>query len=201
MAEHASIKDPDIHEPKGIEGVAQGFVYVTTGDNSGVWTDTANSTTVAYARKDKVSSSAPASIAVGNGTDPLRNYDDYVSVLPYIDTQTISDGITITAEGNFQIITKGLYEISVWFSLNTDVDANTAFARFKNQLAGPMDADVLVARMRTKTNSDIITVSASNAILLDVGDVLGLAVASETAGNVTILDGSVVLNLLKEIIT
>lgn len=35
--QHSAITDPNIHEPKGIVGVAAGKVYVTNGSGSGAW--------------------------------------------------------------------------------------------------------------------------------------------------------------------
>lgn len=38
MAEHASLTDPNIHEPKGIAGASASTVYVANGAGSGSWT-------------------------------------------------------------------------------------------------------------------------------------------------------------------
>ena len=55
MAQHKSLTDPDLHEPKGIASVPAGMVYVSDGNGSGTWvpllTD-APQDGFAYGRKD-----------------------------------------------------------------------------------------------------------------------------------------------------
>jgi len=206
MSEHDTIQDPFIHEPKGVSSADAGQIYVADGAGSGSWldADVANPhNTIAYADKNLTSGEPPQGITVvAAGDSTLRTLDDFVH---FTDDMSLSsaNGITIDANGNFVIETKGLYQFNFWFSeSNTISDGELGITLYKNQadplnLTGPVVGQVM--RDKTKTSTDINSLAISGVILLDVSDVVGIAAASDKPGTITFTDASFSLILLEDI--
>lgn len=215
--QHKDLKDPVLHEPKGLGTpenplVTAGRVYVSDGAGSGSWQLPADPTPPASSFGDKVIISTdfaniPVILAATN--DPnLLDFRDYVAFTNLF-TAAPESSMSFTAEGEFIIEVTGIYQFNFWLSESNDINnGELGISLYRNldlplsALPGPTSVFGPVLRDRTKTITDITAMSASGILELNAGDVVGIAMASKvaTAGQgVDISDGSISFILLEDL--
>lgn len=69
MAEHVSLPDSELHEPKGVAGATTGQVYIADGAGSGDWTTVAGLSRMGwYDYNDAATTTTPINLAAGVAT-------------------------------------------------------------------------------------------------------------------------------------
>jgi len=200
--QHKDLSDPVLHEPKGISVALLGQVYEADGAGGGVWKDKPVVLEPAYADQGIESGGASVDIVLSTSLDgTLRSYEDYVAFTQdMIETITPNNLSIDNLTGEFVVEKTGVYLFNFWMSeSNTLSNEELGIALFKNQgdinlLAGPVIGPV--RRDRIKVATEINTSSISGLLELQVGDRLGIAMASVGSGTITITDCGFGLNLV-----
>jgi len=203
--QHRDLKDPQLHEPKGVETANDGEVYVADGVGGGSWIDVSlvnPHNKIAYASKSQNSENPAIELAIiAAGDATLRDFADYTSFTDDM-PEGLSSGITFDVDGNFVIGDKGIYQFNFWMAeSNTISDGELAVAIYVNQddsqnLVGPVVGAIM--RDKTKQSTDINSLGFTGIIPLEAGDVLGVAMASGKVGTVSLSDVHISIILLED---
>jgi len=116
---------------------------------------------------------------------------------------TTLQGMTVNGNGEFEIGVTGMYMVTFWMSEVNDIgNTDLAIAMYKNNagvypaLVGPVVGPVM--RDRTKVNTEVNTLTIAGLIPFTAGDILGIAMAANASGNVTISDAGMSIILLED---
>ena len=141
MAEHNTLTDPAIHEPKGASTAALGEVYVSNGAGGGTWTPLAVGTTIGFADfNDAATAGTPIVITGGAGYVYLTN--DTLGA--FTNTAYLPTGVTTavwdTALNKFDWAAGGL-ELGDMIDIRLDITVTTTGDNQSLDVALEMDTD------------------------------------------------------------
>lgn len=203
MAEHRNLTGASLHEPKGVENAASDTVYTADGAGSGSWQTikvVGASTAPAGAEYVATGSGAEwrevrfARLAVANAAKThaltaggLHTPASYVDITADLD---IDGNLGFTIDGVTHLITipeTGYYRIQGWIALSADAPScGVGYDVQVNGVAGAPTSPVV--RMKLKNAGDIDTLTGFGVKQLTAGDVIGIAIASDTTATVTVYE-------------
>ncbi len=211
--QHGNLKDPLIHEPKGV-GVLNsgpsdaGKVYVSDGAGSGIWQGEAGTglITVPHLETNIILADAVTVPLLGAGDGDLRDDADYTSFIDKFTVDTVlTNDLTIDVAGGGEIViaTSGIYYANFWFSFSEDFGnqlmgisaykLNTSGIPVYNAATKPLFLD------KTRDNGNVSNIGGGSLVSLTAGDKIGIGVAAATAGTLTITDASISMFLIREL--
>ncbi len=203
MAEHRDITDPLLHEPKGIAALAGGVpdankVYVSDGAGSGIWINLPNQSPP-YIELDIVS---PTGILVGVGGSgiDIRDPVSYTQIIQNYTSSGLLNGFTIDGvTGEAIVPVDGIYQTQFWISLSDSIGNNVLAiaASIDGSFAGVQTRPVYQTKTRDAAN--IIAIPGGSIAQLTAGQKIGVGLAAESAGNVTMYDSSLTMTLIREL--
>lgn len=188
--QHASITDPNIHEPKGVVSASNGDMYFANGAGSGDWKSGAGG---AYADMD---------ITAGVTTFPLAAASAYTKLNPTGEWQSgLFKGLVITpANGEITLTKAGVYLVNFWVTFDTaSLAAGTNYS-FKYAVDGVVANRVLSVQKNT-AGVDRIGAAAQGIVSADAGQLLSVHAAGDVTSsgtNITVTDSGLTVVLLIE---
>lgn len=114
MAEHSTLTDPELHEPKGVAAAASGEVYVANGAASGVWTQQKGYFAITHHIED-------ISVA-GNHYIPIPKAGTVINVVSIIEGALTTADLVLTVY-NSAAASMGTITVTQIGSAAGDVDA------------------------------------------------------------------------------
>jgi hypothetical protein len=179
--QHQSISDPFIHEPKGVASAAAGQAYVADGAGSGAWTPVQR---VAYA------------CMRGSSLDYTTGITDVYKVINDVSLEGPDEGnITFETniesgldsnetEGRFEIVSTGVYEISMGVSFKSATSSlhTYHFTLGIDSGSGVIEqSNVIGASVSTTKNTETNHISFTCIGNLSAGDNVYLMVKEDTS--------------------
>lgn len=187
--QHASIADPEIHEPKGVSTAAAGTVYRADGAGSGAW------------KVDGGSYYGDLYITAGATSQTLSAASAYAKLNPGSEWKAgQSNGVTLTiADGTITATTAGVYLVSFWVNFTTAVLAAGTAYNFKYAINGTTNTRT-TSTTKMSAGADKLRASATWAISLTANDVLSIYVGGDGTSSstaVTVNEAGLTALLLK----
>jgi len=194
MAEHVSITDPQIHEPKGVSSADEGHVYIADGLGSGDWKLPGGSV---FGEMEVINNSTIQALSAASDAT-LNTATDYVKVDSGIWTVGEINNMTFDATNDKLIIpVTGTYRLNVWLSFKMSV--LTTLAAFRFSWDDTNDHMSVRRALRLSGNAgDVGSVSMSIFRPLIAGDTVSLFVAADKAVNLTVVEAGINVVLMKE---
>lgn len=188
--EHATITDPNIHEPKGIASASAGQLYKADGAGSGAWEDT-----ILNVHGEMYIVNNSTAIVVPAAVDPTLNTDtDYVKVNGTLWNAGHNEGVSFSVN-ELILPTAGDYEVFFWASLTAPTNATVAFKYVINDTT----FSTRKVKSSTKAATETENISAGGFLTgISASDTVGIYVASDTAGDIIIEESGLVVKLMHE---
>lgn len=218
MAEHRNLTGASLHEPKGAATASANTVYTANGLGSGSWqlpkllgvetalagqvyiADGAGSGTFETVFDTPVgrSSLANASVIVAVAAGAIHTPASYVDIQQNFTPSITVGGVTSDGVTKELVIPEdGYYRITGWISVASDT-ANTSlgFDVTVDGLAGASTSPV--ARLKVKDAGDITTITGFGIAHFVEGTKIGLAIAATAAVNITLYEGVLDLEKIRD---
>lgn len=188
MAEHASLTDPNLHEPKGASTASDEYVMKATGAGATEWTPLLENSTIEYAH---IYTQLSDGATVGSvGTTP--------ALLPF-DSNGVSNGATANATNDsITVSTDGVYHVTFCGSFSTVAAGDSGDYIFRVNVDGV--PSILEAEIELSGTNDSTNVSVSGLLALTNTDEITVEVESDEAGNtddLNILNASLLVVLVR----
>jgi hypothetical protein len=200
--EHRDLTSADVHEPKGIsDTTASDAGKVITPSSSGdseirYLTPEEVGMNFAYGEVDVDNSSTAFAVpAAVDGT--FNTATDFVPINNARAPSTAGELFNTTFDGTANTLTTtiaGTYRLTGW--ANVKSSAGTNRMAFRYTISGVADDGKLETDIKDAGRTQ--NISGSSLVSLPAGSVIGFAVASENAANVTIADMRLGIHLLRE---
>lgn len=194
MPEHATVTDPDIHQPKGITTASAGDVYTADGASSGAWQAPGGTT---FGDMDFTANAIATTIS-SSGVDVLLT-GATLTTPGVLFTQGVVNTLAFENSGNNELVRvdrDGVYGVSGTLSLQGGT--GTRVWRVGVAENGVVSASHFKAR-RATTSNDIGSLAIFEFFALSANDTLQLAIQNETdTGNPVVTDCAMTVVLLKE---
>lgn len=193
MAQHNTLTDPELHEPKGISVAPSGAVYIADGVGGGVWT-VPSSHSVPYGGMNIVDNHSTV-IAVSAASDAfLDNDSDYIQVDAGLWVTNITSGVTFNTN-RLEINEDGIYFATAWGSFAVaggSANKNLAFKFSTDGTNGSLSPTKVFNTL--DFGGDTQTVSSSGVVSLSAGDSMSLFVAAAQNVNLTMKEAGMSLH-------
>jgi hypothetical protein len=188
--QHVSLTGSDLHEPKGVASAATGKVYVANGSGSGAWTLPGGF----HYGEMKIETNSTA-ISLSAASDSTLNTDsDYVKVGSIWQTALVNG---ITYSNSYLLIAQaGLYHAQFWTSFHCSV-LNTLVGFKYSSDDTNLTLDPRKLTRKSGAAGDVGSVAANSIASLAAGAKISIWAAADKACNITLVDGGLVLQLLK----
>lgn len=199
--QHKLITDPDIHEPKGIDGATANKVYISNGTGSGSWeyplpnqdtalagqvftSDGADSGTFSY---PPAKGHGEIYITSGATNHTLSSGSAYNKLNPSGEwtASGYEDVITVNAaNGDINLTLAGHYYISFWCNFTTASLASSTTYTFKFAIDGVTSPRTLTVSKFTN-GADKLNVAATGILEATAGQTLSIYVAGDGTSSST----------------
>lgn len=128
--------------------------------------------------------------------DPAIYAANFVTVLNGFEQQLIKGGaFEVQADGRVKVLVAGHVNISAYADVEHSTNNSTAGTLFSIERAGSTILSSRSLHARLPNAGDIGNLAGSGLLLAQVGDVIGVAVASDTTGVMSIRASSIVFEM------
>jgi hypothetical protein len=191
MPEHKDLTGSDLHEPKGIEIAPQHTVYEADGAGSGNWVYAVSSVHAEMIIESNVTPEVvPTAVDITLATD-----SDYTKL---ITGWTAGHVLNMTFNSDELVIAiDGTYEIHAWFNILLPSNNQKVAVKYAINDTAPYSVRKLITN--SSSAGDIVSFSGSAfAPGLVAGDTLSVYIATDLAGDPTVLEGGLMAKLLDQ---
>lgn len=193
--QHSALTGADSHEPKGADSAASGTVYVANGAGSGVWTGI-NTSPPHYGQMNISQNTTALAITAAVDAD-LYTDSDYAKVTgsggPWATGET--NGVTFSTD-ELVIAQAGVYLLSTYLTVSHSSANSLVGIKYVVNDTTPYIARTPTAHLSTAGRKSTLP-GVGITSMLNAGDTLGLYLASDNTGNVTVHDCAVTVVLLR----
>ena len=187
--EHATLSDPNLHEPKGIATANSGKVYVADGAGSGDWSYPSGSRYGEIYINSGVTSQTLSAASAYSKLNPTGEW-----------TANGFSGVTLDASnGQFTLPTAGTYLLHFFITFTTAAIAAGSKYYFKYAVNGT-PGDRILSVQKNTAGSDTVTCAASGILTASANDIISMYVAGDGTSSstaITPLDAGLNAVLLK----
>lgn len=196
--EHASISDPEIHEPKGVSTAAANTAYLADGAGSGVWRQ------ITYSDIANVFSYG-SMVITNNATNfPLTAVADTTFGTPSQYSVMTGVGAPFSSENLYNLTFDtdklvvpytGIYKVDVYMNISAypGTNAKVSMRHLLNGTTYSSRAPIVKASGTGAAGQ----LTGFGLVSMTAGDSLQIALASDTTGNLLIRDFNMTLTLVR----
>lgn len=190
MPEHKDLTGTDLHEPKGIETAQANQIYVADGLGSGAWEHSA----LGVHGEMVIQSNVTAEVVATAVDSTLATDSDYTQIITgwsagHLDLVTFSvDALTVPVSGD--------YEIHAWADILVPGNNQKVGIKYSVNETTPLSVRKIVGT--SASAGDYINVAGSGYVALTANDNLSLWIATDKAGDPTVLEAGLVVRLVHE---
>lgn len=192
MALHSSLPDAELHYPKGASSATAGQIMRATGSGTTSW---GNFPFMNIAQMSISHPTTPITVSVtGTGSDDLKPSDGgYVNILnAFTSALTRGTNVTVLADGRFQFNAPGTVVVTGFADLTHSVYSSTVGVAFAFTRSGVTTLSARAVHSKMPAAGDIGSIAGVGTIEVLAGDILGLAVASDKTGTISLRSSSLV---------
>lgn len=191
MAEHSDLTGTDLHEPKGVENASANEIYIADGSGSGAWKKSAYGVHGEMIINVNVTPEVtPTAVDTTLSTD-----SDYTKIITGWSTGHLSE-VTFNVD-ELIVPVSGVYEIHAWADIFCPANNQRVGIKYAINDSAPYSTRKFIST--SAAVSDIINISGSGyAVGLLASDTLSLYIATDKAGDPTVLEAGVIVRLAQE---
>ena len=174
--QHSALTDPNIHEPKGITTAQEGQVYVADGANSGDWMFPVGH---AYGEIYLTGGTATQTLPTSSGKAKLNPTGGW--------QENGHNNVTLDGtNGEITVLQAGEYSLNFWISFTTaSLAAGTKY--YFHYAVNDTESTRKVVLQKHTSGADIVTVSSSGLVSLEVNDVISIYVGGDSTSSNTLI--------------
>lgn len=188
MPEHNTLTGADLHEPKGVATANLGQIYIADGAGSGTWLDNGwNTHGLMHITGNSTAEVTPTAVDPTLATD-----SDYTKVITGWAAGHV-EGITFNTD-ELVVPVAGEYELQGWANIQLPTTSQKVALKFAINDSTPYSTQKLIGTVAGA--NDIVNLAGSSIVTLSATNTISLYIATDKAGDPTILEAGVLLKLL-----
>lgn len=189
MPEHKDLTGADLHEPKGVDTAAAGQVYVADGLGSGTWHY--NGWHVHGQMLIVNNTTAEVTPTAADAT--LNTDSDYTKIITGWSAGHVDGGVTFNTN-ELIVPIAGEYKLSMFMGMSLPSNNQKVGVKYAINDATPYSLSKFVATAAAA--GDYVNLAGCTIVTLAANDTVSLYLATTLAGDPTVLEAGMMLELL-----
>lgn len=189
MPEHKDLTGADLHEPKGVDSASAGQVYVADGLGSGVW----HYNGWHIHGQMLIVNNTTAEVTPTAADATLNTDSDYTKIITGWSAGHTDGGVTFSTD-ELIVPLAGEYKLSTFLGISLPSNNQKVGIKYAINDSTPYSLSKFVATAASA--GDYINVSGCTIVTLAANDTVGLYIATDLAGDPTVLEAGLMIELL-----